>query len=454
VTTILAMPGESSAHRRILLAAGSVLAAGVVVKIVSTGKEFVLAGIYGRSDAMDAFLAAFLIPNLLINLMAESMNQALIPALIRVRIREGRESARKLLSSSMLSMCVLLLLASLVMAAAARTVFPLIASGFAPLKLELSVRLFYALLPVVLLTGIAANCNAVLNSVGRFALPAIAQLVMPLSIAAGALLFHARWGIWALVYATVFGAVAHAAIVASMMQASGYPFRLRWYGNDQAAREVGRQYVPLLFSSVVASGGLLADQAMAAMLPAGSVSALAFAGRFVSVVVTLMAGAIASAVTPYMSAMIAQSDWQGCRRTLRTWSLGMAAVSVPIAVMLITAAQPLIRMTLQHGQFGPGDTAVVRSVLVMYAIQIPFFVVSRVYYRFVIAMRRTDLVLYCGLLNLALDIVLNLVLMRWLGVAGIALATSLWSIGTLLFLWYWAKKLLVAADMQAQEAMA
>ena len=37
-------------------------------------------------------------------------------------------------------------------------------------------------------------------------------------------------------------------------------------------------------------------------------------------------------------------------------------------------------------------------------------------------MRRTDLVLYCGVLNLALDVVLNLVLMRWMGVAGIALA--------------------------------
>ena len=105
-------------------------------------------------------------------------------------------------------------------------------------------------------------------------------------------------------------------------------------------------------------------------------------------------------------------------------------------------------------QFGPGDTAVVKSVLAMYAIQIPFFVVSRVYYRFVVAMRRTDLVLYCGLLNLALDVVLNLVLMRWLGVAGIALATSLWSISTLLFLCYWAKKLLAAADMHMRGGQA
>ncbi len=104
------------------------------------------------------------------------------------------------------------------------------------------------------------------------------------------------------------------------------------------------------------------------------------------------------------------------------------------------------RLTFQHGAFGPKDTAAVSSVLVMYALQIPCFVCSRVFYRFLVAMRRTDLVFYCGLLNLALDIILNLLLMRWLGVAGIALATSLWTMSTLLFLGYWSWRVLSRAE--------
>jgi putative peptidoglycan lipid II flippase len=215
---------------------------------------------------------------------------------------------------------------------------------------------------------------------------------------------------------------------------------------------VAHQYGPVLLSSVVASGGLLVDQGMAAMLPAGSVSALVFANRFVSVVVMLLAGTVSSAVAPYFSSMVAERDWPGCRRTLRTWAFLMAAVSVPLAALLIAGAQPLVRLTLQHGAFGPRDTAVVTTVLAMYAIQIPFFVVSRVFYRFVVAMRRTDLVLYCGLLNLALDIVLNLLFMHWLGVAGIALATSLWTVSTLAFLWYAARRLLAAADNHLEGA--
>lgn len=431
-----------SVNRRIFRAAASVTAVGIVVKIVATFKEFAVAGVYGRLDAMDAFLAAFLIPNLLINLISESMNQAMVPTLVRVREQEGHERAQELLSSSMLWVCLLLTVASVVMALAARGFFPLIASHFPPAKMDLAIRLFYALLPVVLITGIATNCTAVLNTFDRFALPALAPVATPVAIILGALLLSGRMGIWAMVYATLAGALTHAGTVAWMMNARGYRFRLWWHGTNEATREVARQYGPVLLSGVVASGGLLVDQSMAAMLPAGSVSALAYANRFVSVVITLLAGAVSSAVVPHFSRMIAHKDWAGCRHTLRTWVRLTAVVSTPIALALIAGSHLLIRMAFQHGVFGPRDTALVTPVLAMYAIQIPFFVSSRVFYRFLVAMRRSDLIFYCGALNLVLDVILNLVLMRWFGVAGIALATSLWTVSTFIFLWYWTWKLL------------
>ena len=429
-------------RRSILRAAVSVAAAGILVKAVATLKEVAVAGVYGRSDSMDAFLMAALIPGLLVNLISESMNQALVPTLIRVRELEGRERAQQLLSSSMLWLCILLGAVSVVMALAARGFFPLIASHFPAAKLDLAVRLFYALLPLVLITGIATNCTAVLNTFDRFAVPALAPLVVPATILAGALLFGGRWGIWALVYASLAGALVHAVVVAWMMDTHGYRFRLYWHGMTEATREVAHQYGPVLLSGVVASGGLLVDQSMAVLLPAGRVSALAYANRFVSVVLTLLAGAVSTAVTPYFSRMIALGDWAGCRRTLGNWVGITALVSAPTAAVLIFGSQALVRVTFQHGVFGPHDTAVVTPVLAMYAIQIPFYVCSRVFYRFLVAMRRTDLILYCGMINLALDIVLNLILMRWFGVAGIALATSLWAVSTFFFLWYWTRRLL------------
>jgi putative peptidoglycan lipid II flippase len=429
----------------ILRATLSVGAAGIIVKLVATFKEIAVASVYGRSDSIDAFLAAALIPGLLVNLISESMNQALVPTLVRVREQEGHERAQQLLSSSMLCMCVLLGAASAVMALAAHGFFPLIASNFPPSKLAFSIRLFYALLPIVLLTGVATNCTAVMNTLDRFSLPALAPSVISISIIVCTLFFGNRAGIWAMVYATLAGTLLHALVVILMMERRGYRFRLRWYGVTTATREVAGQYGPVLLSSVVASGGLLIDQSMAAMLPSGSVSALVYANRFVSVVLTLLAGAVSTAVVPYFSRLIVHKDWTGCRHTLRTWVRVTAVVSVPCALVLAGGARSLVRVALQHGQFGPHDTTVVASVLAMYAIQIPFYVVSRVHYRFIVAMRRTDLILYCGIINLALDIVLNLVLMHWFDVAGIALATSLWTVSTFLYLRFWSRRLLAHA---------
>jgi putative peptidoglycan lipid II flippase len=440
----------ASVNRRIFRAVVSISAVGILVKGVATFKEIAVAGAFGRSDAMDAFLAAALIPGLLVNLISESMNQALVPTLIRVREQEGHERAQQLLSSSMLWMCMLLGAASALMALTARGFFPLIASQFSPAKLDLSIRIFYGLLPVVLITGIATNCTAVLNTFDRFALPALAPVVIPLAIIVGALTLSGRFGIWAMVYSTLAGSLMQALVVEGMMEAHGYSLRLRWHGMTEAAREVAQQYGPVLLSGVVASGGLLVDQSMAAMLPAGSVSALVYGNRLVGVVVTLLAGAVSTAVTPYFSRMIAQRDWAGCRRTIRFWVRITALVSVPLAALLIVASHFVVRVAFEHGAFGPRDTLVVAPVMAMYTIQIPFIVSSRVFYRFIIAMRRTDLALYCGILNLVLDIALNLVLMRWFGVAGIALATSLWTVSTFIFLWYWTWKLLPrAADGEA-----
>jgi len=435
-----------SVNRRIFRAAAAVTLAGVLVKLVATGKEFVVAGVFGRSDAMDAFLIAFLVPGLLVNLFSESMNQALIPTLVRVREQEGATKAQQLLSSAMVWICLLLAAGSLAMALLARFFFPLVVPHFSPEKLLLAETMFYALLPVVPIAGIASNCTAVLNTFDQFAWPALAPMATPLTIVLGAWLLAPRIGIWSLVYANLAGALIHALLMVWMMHTHGYRFHLRWHGATGAAREVAGQYGPILLSGLVASGGLLVDQGMAASLSSGSVATLAYANRFVSVILNLLAGAIATAVTPYFSQLVARRDWAGCRHTMNTYAGLTALISAPVALAMIFASHWLIRLTFQHGVFGPRDTAAVAPVLAMYAIQLPFYVVSRVYYRYLVAIRKTSLILYCGIINLVLDVILNVVLMRRYGVAGIALATSLWTVAAFLFLCYWAYRLMPPAQ--------
>jgi putative peptidoglycan lipid II flippase len=440
------LPAKPSVERAVLRASVALAAAGVLVKLAGAAKECVVAGVYGRGDAIEAFMAAALLPALLVNLISESMNQAFLPTLIRVRMEEGAAAAQRLYAHALGRMCVLLAAVTVGVLLASHAILPLIASGYGEEKLALTRHLFYALLPLAVISGVASNCTAVLNAMERFLGPALAPLAISAAILIGAPLLAPYWGIWALAATTLAGVSLHAVLMLVAAHRCGYRFALRWSGADRAAREVASQYGPIFFSGLVASGGLLADQAMAAALPAGSVATLAYANRFVSVILNLLAGALSTSLTPYFSRLAAESDWKQCRAAIRHWVRLSALVSLAATVLLILASRWLVRIAFEHGAFQARDTAAVAWTLALYALQIPFFVCSRVHYRFLLVRRRSDLIFYCGAVNLVLDIVLNLILMRFLGVAGIALATSLWCVATYLLLSYWSRRQLASSE--------
>jgi putative peptidoglycan lipid II flippase len=211
-------------------------------------------------------------------------------------------------------------------------------------------------------------------------------------------------------------------------------------------RQVGSQYVPLLFGAVLTSGVTVLDQSMATWLQPGSVAALAYGNRIVSVVVGLTATSLSAAVIPYFSEMVGARNWEACRETLQTYTRILLLLMTPACVLLIAFSPALVGLLFQRGAFTAQDTLVVSRVQAMYALQIPFYAAGLLYVRLLTAMKRNDLVMIIAGINLALDVVLNLICMKWLGVAGIALSTSLFYLGSLAFAVVMGRRLLRAAQ--------
>jgi putative peptidoglycan lipid II flippase len=165
----------------------------------------------------------------------------------------------------------------------------------------------------------------------------------------------------------------------------------------------------------------------------------------VSVIVGLASTSLTAAVIPYFSEMVAAGNWEACQHTLRTYTRMLFATMIPVAALLIVMSPTVVRCLFQRGAFSAQDTVIVSRVQAMYALQIPFYAAGMLYVRMLTAMRRNDLVMISAAINLALDIVLNLICMRFLGVAGIALATSLFFLGSMLFTFVMARRLLARA---------
>ncbi|HEY6290940.1 MAG TPA: lipid II flippase MurJ [Terriglobia bacterium] len=414
----------ASANRKIFRATTTLSSLAGLVLVATTARELVVANYFGRGDALDAYFTAYLLPSFVVNIVAASLNSAVIPTFIEVRETEGRAAAQRLFSSAMVWSLAMLVAISVLLAAAAPWYLPLLGSAFGASKLLLTRKLLYVLLPLIVMSAVTVNGTAVLNAGEKFALPAILPILAPLGGLAFLFGFGRVWGIYALAAGTVLGTVLQTAGLAWTARSHGVSLAPRWYGMDPKLRQVIGQYLPMVGGALLMGTTELVDQAMAAMLPAGSVSALGYARKIVNVFVVLGAAPLGSAALPYFSQMVAKGAWEACRHTLRTYTGLILLVSVPVTAGLVVFAHPLVRILFQRGAFNPHDTVVVSQTAAWLALEIPFYLLASMGVRVVSALKRNGILMTLAAWSTALNAVLNWVLMKRYGVAGIALSTS------------------------------
>jgi putative peptidoglycan lipid II flippase len=154
------------------------------------------------------------------------------------------------------------------------------------------------------------------------------------------------------------------------------------------------------------------------------VAALNYARKVVSLFIVVGAIPLSTAALPYFSQMVANRDWSGCRQTLKTYSRSIVLVTVPITLGLVAFSHPLIKIVFQRGAFTAVDTKIVSRVQAFLSLQIPFYILANLGVRLVSALKRNSVLMVIAGVNMVLNIIFNLILMRYAGVAGIALSTS------------------------------
>lgn len=425
-----------SANRRILAASVTVGVCTLLVKIAGAAKVLVVASRFGVSDALDAFLIAFLLPAFAAEVVAGAMHAAFLPTWIRVREREGPEAAGRLLAGILISSSALLAGFAALLAVFAGPLLGVMGSGFSPAKLDMARDLFHALLPVLFLSGLGATWRGILNARGRFALAASVPILTPATTMVVVILFGARWGAASLAAGTLAGCLIETAVLAWGMRREGLPILPGWHGFDPHLRLVLRQYAPTIVSALALSGLSVVDQAMAGMLGPGSLSALSYGGKLLTVLMGVGPLALGTAVLPHFSEMAARREWTGVRQTLFTYSWHVMAVAAPVTVCLVWFSEPLVRLLYERGAFSPSDTPLVSRVQAFYLMQLPFAMLSTLVVRIVSSLRANQLLVWSSLAALAANVLLNWVLMRRLGVAGIALSSVLVSAGYFLSVAY------------------
>ena len=443
---------QESIARRIL---GVTITVGVLtaaVKLVAFGKEAVVALRFGTGDALEIFLIAMVLPQFAINLVGGSLNAALIPTYIHVRDRVSPETAYRLLASVTAASLTILILLSLIVGFAAPWLVPLMASGFPDAKRDMTVDALRWLLPTLVLTGLSTTWGAVLNAGNRFGLTSAVPAATSLTTLAFVVTRGVEWGAWALIAGALAGAAIEAALLGWGLARRGVPLKPRWYGASHEFRDVMGQYGPMLTGAFLMGGTSVVSQSMAAMLDPGSVSALSYGSKLTTLLLGVGAVAVSTAVLPPFSERAAAGDWAALRQALRRSSQWLLAVVVPGTALLIAFSKPLVALLFERGSFTAADTQIVAATQAMFLLQVPVFVVSMLLVRLISALRDNRTLMRGSALNLVVNVVLTYVLMQQLGVAGIALATSVMYAVSLAYLWFSADRLLRVREQQRRES--
>ncbi len=396
----------------------------LLVKFLAAGKEIVVARQLGIGDALDTFLIAYSLPALTMHIVATSFACALVPTYVQLREGAGGDSARRFLAGALFWSLGLLLLASAALALLFPAVLPLLASGFGPEKTALTRLLFWALLPLVAVTGLGSIWGAVLNVEGEFAAPAAAPAITSVVVAA-VLFFGVRaWGAWGLTGGTLAGACLEAALIGICLRRRGVSLRPRWHGMDPDLRQVVRQHAPLAAATLVFSGSVLTDQAIAARLGPGSVAALSYGSKVVLMVIGVTSTAVGTSVLPHFSRLVAGRDWDGLRRDTRRYTLLILLALIPVSLLLAVFSLSVVRAGFQRGAFTAQDTHLVAQVQACLAFQIPFYTIGMMYLRLLSALKMNGRTLAVSAIGIVLNVILDVVFARSFGIAGIALSTT------------------------------
>ncbi|SFD48796.1 putative peptidoglycan lipid II flippase [Thiohalospira halophila DSM 15071] len=346
-------------------------------------RDVVLARIFGAAAGTDAFFVAFKIPNFMRRLFAEgAFNQAFVPVLSEYRSQREHGEVRAFVGRVSGTLGGFLLLLTILGVVGAPVLVMVFAPGFIgdPERFPAAVEMLRLTFPYLLFIALTALAGGVLNSYGRFAVPAATPVLLNIALISAA--------VWAApAFAEPIQALAWGVLVAGVIQlAFQLPFLARLglltaprpAPRDEGVRRVARLMGPALFGSSVAQVNLLLDTIIASMLATGSVSWLYYADRLVEFPLGVFGIALGTVILPGLSERHAEADPAGFSAMIDRALRWVALIALPATLGLFLLAGPILATLFEYGAFGAGDTAMAGLALMAYSIGLTGFILVKV----------------------------------------------------------------------------
>jgi putative peptidoglycan lipid II flippase len=423
--------GASARLQGVARSAATLTGGAVATQALGAVRELFLAVNVGATGALDAVLIALILPSALAGVLTSGIVRAIVPAYLEAEHTGGRDRARRLAGSLVVWAGVAGLVLWLLLSLLSGPIVSVAGPGLGVDGRADAAGYLRLLAPIALVTTLSTILAAVCQAEERFAAIALSGLAGTATVLATMLALWGAVGLTGLVIGTLLGALVTLVIlVVAAIRGSFLP--IPGIRRDAEVDRLLRHAAPLTVSAAILQINVIGDRAIASLLGPGAVSIL----RYADVLVRVPFGAIGPAWGAAIYPALVRSSLAGIPGSLAATTVRavhyILAIFVPVACLTAAVAPLAVAAAYGRGAFAAEDVSRTARTVAGFAPLLVILMLVPILTGAHNARRRGTLLLVGGITNVAINMTLDLGLSAWIGVPGIAVASSVAEVSVLL----------------------
>lgn len=401
--------------------------ATIISKILGFGREIVLGSIYGTSIYSDAYIVSMNIPNVIFVSIGAAIATTFIPLYHENEKNSAKNKSLEFTNNIINIVIVISIIVSIFILIFTEPIVKIFAMGFKDEALNITVKFTKIMIFGILFIGLTNIFRAFLNIKGEFVIPGLTGLPFNIIIILSIILSYKTDPV-VLAIGTLIAMASECLFQIPSAFKNGYRYVPKINFNDDNLKKIIWLTGPVFIGIGVNQVNAMVDRTLASTLVEGSIAALNYANRLNGFVLGLFITSITSVIYPMLSRLSIEKDLKEFKSTVLASVNIIILIIIPISLGAIVLANPIVSLLFERGAFDNNATQMTSVALAFYSIGMIGFglrdILGKVFY----SLKDTKTPMLNGAMAMVLNIILNIILIRYMGHEGLAFATSISSI--------------------------
>ncbi|MDO4662805.1 MAG: murein biosynthesis integral membrane protein MurJ [Tissierellia bacterium] len=400
----------------------------VLSKIFGFVREMVMGYYYGTGDIVSIYLVANTIPVIAINFIANGIAAGFIPIYNKAKKEKGIEAAEDF-TSNLLN--ITFVFGSIIIAIGmifAKPLCMILSPDLIdrPELLSMAVVFTRIMMFAVYAYLYSSVFRGYLNLKGSFFVPVSTGIIMNIIIIVFIVLSGIRENAYLLAVGALLGNTLQYIYFPKASKKYGYKYKFKINKNDYYLKQMLKIAIPIILSVAAAELALLVDNAMASSFFGNDkISVLNYSKKLLGIIYGVITVSVTTSIYPTISSLANAGKIDKMKRKINSSLVSMLALVIPAVVGIMVLSKPVISLVYERGAFDNDSVIITSAVMFSYAPYILFTSISDVLDRAFYAVEDSKTPVKIVVIQQIINIILNLILTRIIGLTGIAYATSI-----------------------------